>query len=126
MHVEENVVRSEPTVSVLMASPLLPFVTCRLLEVPMHKTKRDIAALFEPDDSKKILRISLSEAILPSASPSQIATVTFAASSHTLNKLLREGFIIDEEGFGHRLGLGDNFYGLTPLNNLVDVGESAE
>ncbi|KAI2470183.1 hypothetical protein F4781DRAFT_185637 [Annulohypoxylon bovei var. microspora] len=109
-----------------MASPLLPFVTLRLLDVPMHSTKRDIAALFELEDLKQILFISLAEAVLPSFPPSQVATVTFASSSRTLDKLLRGGFIPDKQNSSHKISLGDDFYGLTPLNDPVEPKDCAD
>jgi hypothetical protein len=115
-----------------MASPLLPYVTLRLLSVPKHKTKRDIAALFEPDDSKNILRISLGEAVLPSATPSRVATVTFASNSQALDNFLEAGHIIEDDvpnqppTFGSRICLDINHFGFTPLNIPVNVEKSVE
>jgi hypothetical protein len=119
-------------ISILMASPLLPYVTFRLLGVPKHKTKCDIAALFEPDDSKNILRISFGEAVLPSATPSRVVTVTFASNSQVLDNFLKAGHIIGDDipnqppTFGGRICLDIDFFGLTPLNTPVNVDKSAE
>ena len=63
-----------------MASPVLPFLTCRIYPIPINFNAKDVSNLFPSNYRDEIQSISLAPAALSHFDNTQVAIVTFFLS----------------------------------------------
>ena len=108
-----------------MASPELPYDTYRLTGIPSHLGLQDVKDLLSVEDKDALFATSLAPALLPHYKDTRIATITLKSKSSALRAAIDAGYLQSNED-GPRIGIDNDFYGFTPLNDVTENEKTVE